>query len=122
MPFKAPTPCTYPNCPTLTTTARCPAHPPYRYRREIKRKDTRPSRQARGYGRQHEKWRKLILHRDPLCVMCVKNPFRFPKRKATVADHIIPLKQGGTFALSNGQGLCHSCHARKTRHDGSYRT
>jgi 5-methylcytosine-specific restriction protein A len=30
-------------------------------------------------------------------------------------DHIIPLEQGGTYDLSNLQGLCDSCHIFKTK-------
>ena len=63
-----------------------------------------------GYGRQHEKWRKVILSRDPICVMC-------KKARATQADHIMPITRGGSqWSYDNGQGLCHQCHSRKT-HD-----
>lgn len=33
---------------------------------------------------------------------------------STDADHIVRLEDGGGWSLSNGQGLCASCHGRKT--------
>ena len=61
---------------------------------------------ARGYDRRHQKWRLLILARDPICKICDREP-------STEADHI----DGDNTNLSgaNGQGLCKSCHAVKTR-------
>ena len=50
----------------------------------------------------------MILARDVLCVVPTC------KRPATQADHIIPLSMGGTWALENGQGLCHQHHSSKT--------
>lgn len=51
---------------------------------------------------QHKTWRAIILHRDPICVRCKEAP-------TVVADHITPLRSGGTWALSNGRGLCRHC-------------
>lgn len=34
---------------------------------------------------------------------------------ATEVDHRVPLKQGGTDDRQNLQGLCHDCHAAKTK-------
>jgi 5-methylcytosine-specific restriction enzyme A len=68
-----------------------------------------PSR--RGYGRRHQRWRLLILARDPLCkiaVLCDGTAL------STEADHIVPLAEGGIWALSNGQGACKACHSHKT--------
>jgi 5-methylcytosine-specific restriction endonuclease McrA len=61
----------------------------------------------RGYNRRHRKWRMEVLARDLLSRACGAKP-------ATVADHIVPLNQGGTWDLSNGQGLDETCHRRKT--------
>lgn len=84
------------------------------------------SARQRGYDARHEKWRKLILHRDPLCRISAFILARFPDCKAakrcggmspsTIADHIIPLRAGGDFAMSNGQGGCLACHLWKTRY------
>ena len=63
-------------------------------------------------------WRRLrvkVLLRDPMCMS------RGCRRLATVADHIIPRRQGGTDDLENLQGLCQSCHSRMTiRFDGGF--
>ena len=56
---------------------------------------------------QHRRWRKLVLARDAICVDC-------GEALATDADHKVPLSKGGSWALSNGQGLCHRCHSVKT--------
>lgn len=37
--------------------------------------------------------------------------------RATVADHIIPVAEGGTDDPSNGQAVCTTCHADKTREE-----
>jgi len=49
-----------------------------------------------------------VLARDPICRSCRRAP-------STEADHIVPLAQGGDWSLENGQGLCKTCHSRKTR-------
>jgi hypothetical protein len=61
----------------------------------------------------HRRWRDEILRRaggrcqDPAC--------RTPDRATRIyADHIVELKDGGAFDLSNGLGRCGSCHTRKT--------
>jgi 5-methylcytosine-specific restriction protein A len=51
--------------------------------------------------------RKSCLERDPVCKSCHEKP-------ATHADHIVPKSAGGRDALENLEGLCHSCHSRKT--------
>ena len=55
----------------------------------------------------------MVLARNPLCV----DPFKRHPNAAvlsTIADHIVPLHDGGGWALENGQGLCGRCHAVKT--------
>jgi len=40
---------------------------------------------------------------------------------ATVADHIVPINAGGSrFEAENGQGLCASCHGKKTLAEGAF--
>lgn len=52
--------------------------------------------------------RKLVLSRNPRCVICTD--------VATQVDHIKPVKEGGSFYdISNLQPLCHKCHSSKTR-------
>jgi 5-methylcytosine-specific restriction protein A len=67
----------------------------------------RGSAASRGYGRRHEKWRKLILHRDPLCKIA---RFCDGLAPSVVADHITPLRAGGDYSIENGQGACERCH------------
>ncbi|MBI5933278.1 MAG: HNH endonuclease [Chloroflexi bacterium] len=58
--------------------------------------------------------------RRPFCA----DPFGVHKGqrvKATIRDHVIPLSLGGTDDESNEQGLCFTCHQRKTAIDGSRR-
>lgn len=74
----------------------------------------RPSASKRGYDRRHADWRKMVLHRDPVCKICNSAP-------STVADHIIPLARGGENTLENGQGLCASCHGKKTQAEDAAR-
>ncbi len=60
--------------------------------------------------------RKLIFHRDPICMICHRAP-------STEVDHKIPHK--GVWQLfsdpSNLQVTCHNCHSSKTsREDGGF--
>lgn len=69
----------------------------------------RLSHSKRGYDRAHEKWRRAILMRDPVCVIegC--------GQRSTDADHIVRIQEGGArFDMSNGQGMCHKHHSIKT--------
>jgi 5-methylcytosine-specific restriction protein A len=75
--------------------------------RPQRRKDSRPSAAKRHYGAHHRQWRKLVLARHPICQDCGRAP-------STNADHIVALRDGGTWEMENGQGLCASCHSRKT--------
>ena len=55
----------------------------------------------------------MVLRAEPLCadpfgIHGAERPF------ATQVDHILPLCDGGTDAVANLQGLCASCHTRKT--------
>ena len=52
--------------------------------------------------------RRRILNRDRTCRHCRKHP-------ATIADHIVPVAEGGTDDERNGQGLCAPCHDVKTK-------
>lgn len=68
----------------------------------------------RGYGTRWQKARKAYLAKHPLCVHCEKDG---RTALATDLDHIVPHR--GDMKLfwdfkNNVQGLCHSCHSRKT--------
>jgi 5-methylcytosine-specific restriction protein A len=109
MPRRAKQACRYPGCGAACEGAYCAAHAGQAPNRLYDRDRGSPSR--RGYGRRHQRWRLLILARDPLCqiaVLCDGTAL------ATEADHIVPLAEGGTWAYSNGQGACKACHSHKT--------
>ena len=105
-------PCSTHGCPELTTPGnnRCDACVRTRQRASDKR---RPSAYERGYtSRGHRKFRRLVLDKDPLCVLCGK--------VATVADHH-PTSRRDLIAAGQdpnnpdkGRGLCASCHGKET--------
>jgi 5-methylcytosine-specific restriction enzyme A len=66
---------------------------------------------ARGYGHNWRKLRIMVLRREPLCADCFGIGCVSVSRHA---DHIVPKRQGGQDTLENLQGLCDSCHSRKT--------
>jgi 5-methylcytosine-specific restriction protein A len=72
---------------------------------------TRKSRQARGYGRDHELMRAQMLSEEPLCRPCKKQG---RITQATIADHLKPLSEGGTGDRENMQPICKPCHDEKT--------
>lgn len=118
MPRRPSSTCGNPNCPTLVkpgTGAYCPEHAQARQRADQLNRGTAA---YRGYDARHRKWRKMVLARHPLCLRCQERGQVTP---ATVADHITPLDElpppCGHWSLSNGQGLCHSCHNAKTAED-----
>lgn len=94
--------------------------------------DSRCERHPREPRKQHSaastaRWRELynnarwlnlsrrIRQRDPICCICGKKP-------SAETDHIVPVAAGGEmWDERNLQGLCHSCHSRKTaREDGGF--
>ena len=106
-----PKPCYEPGCPNVTHTTYCIAHTKEHdtaYRRQ------RGSSNKRGYTYRWQQEREAYLIRYPLCVNCL-NTYK-EIRTATEVDHIIPHK--GNMKLfwdvSNWQGLCKSCHSKKT--------
>ena len=71
----------------------------------------RPSASKRGYGRRWQRLRLMVLRREPMCRHC-------KDRAASDVDHIISKQRGGQDTMDNLQGLCGTCHARKTIRDG----
>lgn len=56
--------------------------------------------------------REIVLSEDPYCKECKRNGKRTP---ATIVDHIKPIREGGeVWDGDNLQGLCQSCHNKKT--------
>lgn len=66
-------------------------------------------------SRQWRKLREIILHKQPICVMCEqKNRYT----TANTIDHIIPINKGGSvWSFNNLQALCSSCHNKKSARD-----
>lgn len=105
MPRSAQRICCIPGCGAACSGRTCAKHAQEDPRRIADRE--RGSSTARGYGRRHQKWRLLILHRDPLCKIA---HFCAGLAPSTIADHVIPLRAGGDWSLENGQGACERCH------------
>jgi 5-methylcytosine-specific restriction protein A len=105
-------PCRHPGCPELTDRGYCLPHRHTNYQQDGQR---RGSAARRGYDRHHQRWRALVLARDPLCRACLAVGLSTP---SDTADHRIPLERGGTWAIENGQGLCTPCHNRKRGLEG----
>lgn len=72
----------------------------------------RGSPASRGYGPKWRQLRRWYLKRHPLCA----DPFNehMLPTMATVVDHIVPRRQGGSDDLKNLQPLCAGCHNKKT--------
>lgn len=104
MPRRAPTICARPGCPRLARGRYCPEHTRSRARDDAARRGTAATR---GYDRAWRKLRERILARDPVCRSCDKRP-------SSEVDHIVPKAEGGSDHPDNLQGLCKSCHSRKT--------
>lgn len=109
--------CFHPGCPNITHGTYCTTH--------AKQHDTAYRRQrgtsnARGYTYRWQKESKAYLIRNPLCENCL-NEYDVI-RAATEVDHIIPHK--GDMKLfwdeTNWQGLCKSCHSKKTAEEQRY--
>ena len=68
----------------------------------------------RGYGRNWQQLRLVVLNEEPTCRRCME---RGRVTAATVVDHIRPLRDGGDNGRDNLQPLCVDCHAVKTQQD-----
>jgi hypothetical protein len=144
MPTAPPRPCAQPGCPNLTTATRCPDHArAYATTKARSDQRTRGTRTQRGYSdRQHLPWAKTVKVKHPLCVGYPYGVHGASLVASHSADHIVPLAlwvQNPTeaagrlqrmlsergehaehldaWSLDNGQGLCQSCHARKSRNE-----
>lgn len=110
MASRAPSICNHPGCGELVYGSYCDKHAKQvKQRKEVGRK----SAAKRGYGHKWRKVREGYLAKHPLCAHCSTEDAPVP---ATELDHITPHK--GDMKLfwdrKNWQGLCKSCHSRKT--------
>lgn len=66
-------------------------------------------------SRQWRKLRQMVLHKQPICVMCEqKNRYT----TANTIDHIQSINKGGAiWSMNNLQALCSSCHNKKSARD-----
>ena len=105
-------PCCEPGCPELIAGgSRCGTCE--RARKSKWETGSRDVEAKRGYNTHgHRRFRRLVLKRDPLCVMCGS--------VATVADHY-PMSRRDLLAQGlnpndpeRGRGLCATCHNRET--------
>lgn len=76
----------------------------------------RKSRQERGYGRDHDKMRAVVLVEEPLCRPCDRAGRVTP---STIADHIVCKAEGGSDDRENYQGICRPCHNAKTAQESA---
>ena len=116
MPRKPKRPCSYPGCSKLTDGMYCEEHQKLidsqynKYQRDKKTQKFYQSKEWKLAKKRH-------LQIEPLCRECKKNG-KFTK--ATMVDHIVPIKQGGSPLDDNNlQSLCWSCHSRKSAQEGS---
>lgn len=120
MPTRAPTPCRFPGCAAVVPApGYCDQH------RVAVHRDY--GRARRGFDTeigfyQSARWRAVraaFLREHPLCGACAARGRVVP---AVVADHVVPLKDGGArFDAVNLQALCISCHNRKTARESAGR-
>lgn len=102
--------CSTPGCPTITDQGRCDHH-----RSAADR--ARGTAAQRGYaGKAWRSARRVVLRRDPVCVVCHVQP-------ATVADHhpvsrrdLVVMDIADPDAPHRMRGLCASCHGTETAH------
>ncbi len=93
--------------PTIKKTVRRPWQP------ERKAQEGRIYSNTKFYT--SPKWRRLRelqLQQQPICEECQRKGII---TQANVADHIVPINQGGEpLDIENLQSLCHRCHNRKS--------
>jgi 5-methylcytosine-specific restriction protein A len=102
MPTAALRMCGKAGCFNLVGNGRvCPIHPP----RKAWRTST-TSRQARGYGADHDRIRAQIAKEEAACACGDTGPW--------VADHEVALSEGGTTTRENMARTCLKCSKAKT--------
>ena len=99
-----------------------PSHRPAGSRTEAERKaefdKRRENSYRRGYNSRWVKLRDQVRREEPLCRTCLAQGLTVGTEEI---DHIIPHRgnQKLLYSRSNLQGLCKSCHSRKTATEDS---
>lgn len=108
MPDRPLRPCPVPGCPNLVRTGRCELHggpePAHRWDTD-RRQDVKRTR-----GRANQERRVRLFRREPLCRQCAAEG---RTTLATIADHVVPLAEGGADDESNLAPICGACHQKK---------
>ena len=114
MPTAPKRPCPHPNCPALVTSGRCDAHggqaPAHRWSTNRRQDVTRLR------GRANQERRARLFAREPLCRACSAQG---RVTAATIADHVIPLAEGGRDDDANLQPLCQLHSDQKTNQEST---
>lgn len=62
---------------------------------------------------KHRHWRRHVLRLHPICPGWPEGVHAGVIVETVVADHIVPLSEGGGWHVSNGRGLCLACHSKR---------
>ena len=103
--------CAEAGCRALVRAARCERH------KKLRPAENRANSNERGYTSRWHRARVTYLVRHPLCVHCLQHGLTEP---STQVDHIVPHRgdQEKFWDRTNWQGLCASCHSKKTAQGG----
>jgi 5-methylcytosine-specific restriction enzyme A len=117
MPMAAKRPCLASGCPRFAEVrGRCLTHatPHDVATRGQSGWSQRPSdpEGQRLRGRANQERRRQLFAREPLCRACATSG---RVTTATVADHVVPLAEGGRDEMPNLEPLCADCHQVKTQ-------
>jgi 5-methylcytosine-specific restriction endonuclease McrA len=94
-------------CGTVSDQRLCPQHrPTFKQRRGI------------SSGRKAHELNQAALRRDGYRCTWVENGRRCTETTNLEVDHRVSIANGGTWALSNLQTLCHDHHVEKGQGDG----
>lgn len=107
MPHRPKKPCAFPGCPRLTDGRYCDEH--QRLADQESQRYTRSHGDADRYGRDWRRISRAFLADHPFREICRKEG---RIAEATIAHHILPVKEGGTDDEQNLMALCRACHSR----------
>lgn len=106
MPSAALRACAEPGCGALVPHGRCALH--------ARAPWSSSTTVVRIRGRKLQRLRDRLFTQQPLCVLCQQAG---RVTIATIRDHIVNLKAGGTDTEDNVQALCQACSDTKTHQE-----